>query len=71
METHIVKKIKGAGRWDNQYQVVNKKTKEVVSESFFKSDSTSKANDLNWANPAHPKHWLHLATTPNSSVTFK
>ena len=71
METHIVKRIQGAGRWDNQYQVVNKKTKEVVSEWFSKSDAKYHAFNESLSDPNHPKHWLYLSTTPNTNVNFK
>lgn len=56
MEKYFVK------RKDNTFQVVERKTKTVISTHFFKSFAKDMANDLNFKDPKHPKHWVHLVT---------
>lgn len=65
MERFIVKKRKALKKFDNQYQVIDTRSKEVISEHFYKTFAVNAANDLNLSDPNHPKHWLWLATTPN------
>lgn len=75
MERYYIKKIKGAKLFDNQYQVIDRQTKTVVSEQFHKSFAVDKVVELKLSDPNHPKHWLYLATTTGhgvpSNILFK